>query len=310
MEFIMNLPILPSLPFILIVIILIITLYLGIKIVRQSEVYVIERLGKYHKTLNPGMSIIVPYLDRVAHKVSILERQLQKQQISVITRDNVEVKLETIVFYRIIDAAKSVYRIRNIDEALKNASSSIVRSAAGKLELDELQSSREAMNSEIALNLGKAAEEWGIEITRTEITDVIIDDETKEAQRQQLNAERTRRATIATAEGEKSAIQLKADAGLYQAKKQAEAIKVSADAEAYSVKVKAEADAEQTSVLAKAISNNGKEAVDFEIAKRQVKAMGELTASDNTKTLILPSEMTQIFSSAYAFFENLPKKEK
>ena len=306
----MNLPILPSLPFILIVIILIITLYLGIKIVRQSEVYVIERLGKYYKTLNPGMSIIVPYLDRVAHKVSILERQLQKQQISVITRDNVEVKLETIVFYRIIDAAKSVYRIRNIDEALKNASSSIVRSAAGKLELDELQSSREAMNSEIALNLGKAAEEWGIEITRTEITDVIIDDETKEAQRQQLNAERTRRATIATAEGEKSAIQLKADAGLYQAKKQAEAIKVSADAEAYSVKVKAEADAEQTSVLAKAISNNGKEAVDFEIAKRQVKAMGELTASDNTKTLILPSEMTQIFSSAYAFFENLPKKEK
>jgi regulator of protease activity HflC (stomatin/prohibitin superfamily) len=293
-----------------ITIILIVTLYLGIKIVRQSEVYVIERLGKYSKTLNPGMSIIVPYLDRVAHRVSILERQLKKQQISVITRDNVEVRLETIVFYRIIDAAKSVYRIRNIDEALKNASSSIVRSAAGKLELDELQSSREAMNSEIALNLGKAAEEWGIEITRTEITDVIIDDETKEAQRQQLNAERTRRATIAAAEGEKSAIQLKAEAGLYEAQKQAEAIRISADAEAYAVRVKAEADAEQTSVLAKAISNNGKEAVDFEIAKRQVKAMGELTASDNTKTLILPSEMTQIFSSAYAFFENLPKKEK
>ena len=103
---------------------------------------------------------------------------------------------------------------------------------------------------------------------------------------------------------------LKAEAGLYEAQKQAEAIRISADAEAYAVRVKAEADAEQTSVLAKAISNNGKEAVDFEIAKRQVKAMGELTASDNTKTLILPSEMTQIFSSAYAFFENLPKKEK
>ncbi|MDC0195186.1 SPFH/Band 7/PHB domain protein [Alphaproteobacteria bacterium] len=306
----MNTPLFSSLPFIFITIILIVTLYLGIKIIRQSEVYVIERLGKYSKTLNPGMSIIIPYLDRVAHRVSILERQLKKQQISVITRDNVEVRLETIVFYRIIDAAKSVYRIRNIDEALKNASSSIVRSAAGKLELDELQSSREAMNSEIALNLGKAAEEWGIEITRTEITDVIIDDETKEAQRQQLNAERTKRATIAAAEGEKSAIQLKAEAGLYEAQKQAEAIRISADAEAYSVRVKAEADAEQTSVLAKAISNNGKEAVDFEIAKRQVKAMGELTASDNTKTLILPSEMTQIFSAAYAFFENLPKKEK
>ena len=296
-----------SAPVIFIIFIVILTLYKGIKIVRQSEVYVIERLGKYSRTLNPGMTIIVPYLDTVAHRISILERQLLKQEISVITKDNVEVRLETIVFYRVIDAAKSVYRIRDIDEALKNASSSIVRSAAGKLELDELQSSREAMNTEIALNLGKAAEEWGIEITRTEIIDVIIDDETKEAQRQQLNAERTKRATIATAEGEKSSIQLKAEAGLYEAQKTAEAIKISADAEAYSVRIKAEADAEQTTLLANAISNDGKPAVDFEIAKRQVQAIGELTASKNTKTLILPTEMTHIFSSAYAFFENLPK---
>jgi regulator of protease activity HflC (stomatin/prohibitin superfamily) len=274
-----------SAPVILIVFIVILTLYKGIKIVRQSEVYVIERLGKYSRTLNPGMTIIVPYLDAVAHKISILERQLLKQEISVITKDNVEVKLETIVFYRVIDAAKSVYRIRDIDEALKNASSSIVRSAAGKLELDELQSSREAMNTEISLNLGKAADEWGIEITRTEITDVIIDDETKEAQRQQLNAERTKRATIAAAEGQKSAIQLKAEAGLYEAQKTAEAIKISADAEAYSVRIKAEADAEQTTLLANAISNDGKPAVDFEIAKRQVQAIGELTASKKYKNI-------------------------
>ena len=301
---------LSSTPIVIIVLAIILTLYKGIKIVRQSEVYVIERLGKYSKILNPGMTLIVPYLDKVAHRISILERQLNKQEISVITKDNVEVKLETIVFYRVTDAAKSVYRIRNIDEALKNASSSIVRSAAGKLELDELQSSREAMNTEISLNLGKAADEWGIEITRTEIIDVIIDDETKDAQRQQLNDERTKRATIAAAEGEKSAIQLKADAGLYEAQKTAEAIKISADAEAYSVRIKAEADAEQTKLLANAISNDGKPAIDFEIAKRQVQAIGELTASKNTKTLILPSEMTHIFSSAYAFFENLPNKEK
>ena len=289
---------------------ILLTLYLGIKIVRQSEVLVIEKLGKYSRTLNAGLSIIIPYIERVAHRVSILERQLAKQEISVITRDNVEVRLETIVFYRVTDAANSVYRIRNIDDALKNASSSIVRSAAGKLELDELQSSRDAMNEEIAINLGKAAEVWGIEITRTEITDVIIDDETKEAQRQQLNAERTKRATIATAEGEKASIQLKADADLYEASKLADAVKIKADADAYAVKVKAEADAEQTNLLAQAIANDGKVAVDFEIAKRQVQAVGELASSNNTKTLILPSEMTEVFSSAYAFLENLPKKEK
>ena len=295
---------------ILIVFGIILTLYLGIKIVRQSEVLVIERLGKYSKTLYAGLSIIIPYIERVAHRVSILERQLAKQEISVITKDNVEVRLETIVFYRVTDAANSVYRIRNVDDALKNAASSIVRSAAGKLELDELQSSRDAMNAEIATNLGKAAEVWGIEITRTEITDVIIDEETKEAQRQQLNAERTKRATIATAEGDKASIQLKADAVLYEASKQADAVKITADADAYAVKVKAEADAEQTRLLAKAIADNGKVAVDFEIAKRQVKAVGELASSNNSKTLILPSEMTQVFSAAYAFLENLPKKEK
>tara|TARA_B110000444_G_C18774659_1_gene564302 strand:+ start:184 stop:1092 length:909 start_codon:yes stop_codon:yes gene_type:complete len=294
----------------LIVFITLFTLYLGIKIVRQSEVLVIERLGKYSKTLYAGLSIIVPYIDRVAHRVSILERQLAKQEISVITRDNVEVKLETIVFYRVTDAANSVYRIRNVDDALKNAASSIVRSAAGKLELDELQSSRDAMNAEIATNISKAAEIWGIEITRTEITDVIIDEATKEAQRQQLNAERTKRATIATAEGEKVSIQLKADAVLYEASKQADAVKITADADAYAVKVKADADAEQTKLLAEAIAGNGKVAVDFEIAKRQVSAIGELASSSNSKTLILPSEMTQVFSAAYSFLENLPKKEK
>ncbi len=294
-----------------IVFIVILTLYLGIKIVRQSEVLVIERLGKYRTTLSAGLSIIIPYLDRVAHKVSILERQLDKQIISVITKDNVEVKLETIVFYRVVDAAKSVYRIRNINDALANAATSIVRSAAGKLELDELQSSRDAMNEEIANNLHAAADVWGIDITRTEITDVIIDEETKDAQRQQLNAERTKRATIAAAEGDKNSIQLKADAQLYEAEKQAEAVKVTADAEAYAVRVKADADAEQTKLLAEAISKNGKPAIDFEIAKRQVKAIGELASSNNSKTFVLPSEMTQVFSAAYSFLESLPsKKEK
>ena len=228
---------------ILVVILLIAILRLGIKVVPQSEVFVIERFGKYARTLNAGLSLIVPILDRVAHRVSVLERQLDQQRISVITKDNVEVTLEARVFFRVTDAARSVYRIRNINDALVTASSSIVRSAAGKLELDELQSSREAMNKEIAHNLHSAAEVWGIEITRTEITDVIVDEATKEAQRQQLNAERKRRATIAEAEGDKRSIELKAEAELFRAQKEAEAVKVGADAEAYAVRIQAEAEA-------------------------------------------------------------------
>ena len=227
----------------------------------------------------------MPYLDKVAHKVSILERQLKEFTISVITSDNVEVSLNSTVFYRVTDASRSVYRIKDIDSALKTAATSIVRSAAGKLDLDGLQSSRDSMNSEIDKKLSEAAEVWGIEVTRTEITDVEVDEDTKKAQRQQLNAERARRAAVAEAEGEKKSIELKADAQLYESQKEAEAIKIKADAEAYEVKTKAKADAEQTTLLANAISKNGKPAVEFEVMKRQVSAIGELA----NLTLLKPS---------------------
>ena len=279
------------------IVLIILTIYLAVKIVPQSQVYVIERYGKYTRTLTAGLSVIVPFLDRVGHRDSILERQLPEFIISVITRDNVEVRLETTVFYRVVDASRTVYRIQNVDNAIHTAASSIVRSAAGKLELDELQSSRESMNKEIATYLQEAAEIWGIDITRTEITDVIVDDQTKEAQRQQLNAERERRASIARAEGEKRSIELAADARLYEAQKASEAIRIEADAEAYAVRVKADADAEQTKVITAAIAKNGQPAVNFEIMKRQVDALGTLASGQSTKTIIMPTDVTAVLGS-------------
>ncbi|MEK9610094.1 MAG: SPFH domain-containing protein [Alphaproteobacteria bacterium] len=279
------------------IVLIILTIYLAVKIVPQSQVYVIERFGKYTRTLTAGLSVIVPFLDHVGHRISILERQLPEFIISVITRDNVEVRLETTVSYRVVDASRTVYRIQNVDNAIHTAASSIVRSAAGKLELDELQSSRESMNKEIATYLQEAAEIWGIDITRTEITDVIVDDQTKEAQRQQLNAERERRASIARAEGEKRSIELAADARLYEAQKASEAIRIEADAEAYAVRVKADADAEQTKVIAAAIAKNGQPAVNFEIMKRQVDALGTLASGQSTKTIIMPTDVTAVLGS-------------
>jgi regulator of protease activity HflC (stomatin/prohibitin superfamily) len=290
--------------------VVILTLYLGIKIVPQSQVFVIERFGKYTKTLTAGLSIIVPYLDRVGYKVSILERQLPEFTISVITRDNVEVRLETTVFYRVVDASRSVYRIKDVGGAIHTAASSIVRSAAGKLELDDLQSSRESMNLEIAKFLQEAAEIWGIEITRTEITDVIIDEQTKEAQRQQLNAERERRAAIARAEGEKRSIELAAEAKLYEAEKMADAVRIEADASAYAIKINAEADAEQTRVIGEAIEKHGQAAINFEIMKRQVDAIGTLASGDSTKTIIMPTEVTGILGGLETLMSSIPKKEK
>ena len=288
-------------------ILIIYVIYLGIKIVPQSKVFVIERFGKFTRILESGLSIIVPFVDRVAFKVDILERQLPPFKMSVITEDNVEVELVSTVFFRVLDAAKSVYRIRNIDLAIENTAISIIRSAAGKLELDDLQSSREAMNQEIAARLTKAAEVWGVEVTRTEILDVLVDEKTKESQRQQLNAERERRATIAKAEGDKRSVELKADAELYEAQKQAEAVKVQADADAYAVKIKAEADAEQTRLIAEAIKNDGQPAINYEIMKRQVEGLAEVASSNQTKTLVVPTDITKALGTLELFLDSLDK---
>ena len=281
----------------------------SVAIVPQSDEYVVERFGRYRATLAAGINLLVPFLDRVAHKIQILERQLDAFVISVITRDNVEIELETTVFFRVINASKSVYRIKDVPLALRTTAESIIRSAAGKLELDEVQSSRQKMNEEILQNLREASEVWGLEITRSEITDVRVDEATKEAQRQQLNAERERRATVARAEGERQRVELQADGELYEAQKNAEAIKLTADAEAYAIIKKAEADAEQTRVIAKAISQDGQPAIDFEILKRQVEAIGLLASSDNTKTIVLPSDVTKTIGGLAGLQEALKRGE-
>ena len=281
------------------------TIYKGAKVVPQSEEFVIERFGKFRCKLSAGLNFIIPFLDVVAHRISILERQLPEFRISVITRDNVEVQLEATVFYRIEDPAKSVYRIRDVDLGLNTNATSVVRSAAGRLELDDLQSSRESMNEEISVNLQKPADDWGIKITRTEITDVIIDEQTKDAQRQQLNAERERRAAIARSEGEKRSVELAAEAKLYEAQKEAEALRITADATAYAVEVKAKADAEQTRLVAAAIAGNGQPAVNFEIMKRQVEALGQVASADNSKTIIMPTDIANVIGSLQVLVDTL-----
>jgi regulator of protease activity HflC (stomatin/prohibitin superfamily) len=284
----------PSFTFIALAILIAFFIKSGIQIVPQTREYVVERFGKYTKTLKTGLNFIVPVIDKVSSKVDILETQLDELRISVVTKDNVEVDLISAVFYRVINAEKSVYRIDNVANAIEQTSKSIIRSEGGKLDLDALQSSRDSMNIQVYEQLKKAAEIWGIEVTRAEILDVQLDDETKEAQRQQLNAERKRRATVAEAEGQKETIELNADANLYKAEKEADAIKVKADAEAYKVKLLADAEAEQTKVVGDAIKKHGQAAVNFEIMKRQVDGLTELASSGQTKTLIMPSEITKV----------------
>ena len=273
-------------------------LYKGLKVVPQSERWTVERFGRYTRTLNAGLNVIVPWVDRVAQRVSVLERQLEQARISVITQDNVEVIAEATVFFRIDEPEKAVYRIRDAEGSIATMATSVVRSAAGKLELDEIQSSRGKMNAEIATAMEAAASEWGIQITRTEITDVVVDDSTKQAQRQQLVAARERRAVEERAQGEREAVQLKADGDLYAAKRQAEGIRVTADAKAYEVERTAKAEAERTRVVGAAIGESGgSAAIDYEVRKLQVDAIGKLGSGPNSATVVLPTDVVGVLGA-------------
>ncbi len=264
---------------------IIIVLAKSIKIVPQSENWMVERLGRFRATLTPGLNFIVPFLDIARHKISILERQLPHLSQDAITRDNVTLQAEVAVFYRIIKPENSVYRIRDVDGAVATTVAGLVRSEIGKIELDEVQSNRSALNLQIRDNLAEATDEWGIYITRAEILDINLDAQTRDAMLQQLNAERERRATVARAEGVKRAKELQADAELYTAKKEAEARRVQAEADAFA-----------TETVAKAIENNGERAIQFEIAKRQVDGITAIGASKNAKFILVPGSLTDAFS--------------
>ena len=272
----------------LIALFIIVSIFLGVRIVPQSEKFVVERFGRLRTVLGPGINLIVPFIDKVRHRISILERQLPTHSQDAITSDNVLVQVDTSVFYRIIEPEKTVYRIRDIDAAIETTVAGIVRAEIGKMELDHVQSNRSALIDTIKHSVEDAVDNWGIEVTRAEILDVNLDQATREAMLQQLNAERERRAQVTKAEGAKRAVELNADAELYAAEQTAKARRIQADAEAYA-----------TAVVAQAISDHGIEAAQYQVALKQVEAMAGLGASAGNQTVVIPAQALEAFGDAF-----------
>ncbi len=269
-------------------VLILLAVYLGVRIVPQSEKHVVERFGRLRAVLGPGINFIVPFVDRVAHKISILERQLPTATQDAITADNVLVKVETSVFYRITEPEKTVYRIRDVDAAIATTVAGIVRSEIGKLELDQVQSNRTQLIGQIREHVHAMVDDWGIEVTRAEILDVNLDDQTRQAMLQQLNAERARRAQVTEAEGKKRAVELSADAQLYAAEQVAKARRITADAEAYA-----------TGVVAVAIKENGIEAAQYQVALKQVEALTAVGQGAGKQTIIVPAQALEAFGDAF-----------
>ena len=248
---------------------LIFLVFKAVMIVPQSDKYVVERFGRLHSVLGPGINMIVPLLDRVAHRISILERQLPTASQDAITRDN-------------------VYRIRDVDAAIATTVAGIVRAEIGKMDLDEVQSNRSVLIATIKAQVEDAVDDWGIEVTRAEILDVNLDQATRDAMLQQLNAERARRAHVTEAEGRRRAVELAADAELYASEQTAKARRVLADAEAYA-----------TQVVAGAIAANGLEAAQYQIALKQVEALGLVANGEGNQTVLVPTHALEAFGDAF-----------
>jgi regulator of protease activity HflC (stomatin/prohibitin superfamily) len=267
---------------------IILSIFLGVRIVPQSEKHVVERFGRLRSVLGPGINFVVPFLDRIAHRVSVLERQLPNAHQDAITADNVLVKVETSVFYRVTEPEKTVYRIRDIDGAIATTVAGIVRSEIGKIELDQVQSNRAQLIERVREQVTAMVDEWGVEVTRAEILDVNLDEATRAAMLQQLNAERARRAQVMEAEGKKRAVELAADADLYAAEQAAKAKRVTADAEAYA-----------TGVIAGTIKESGLEAAQYQVALKQVEAMQSIATGQGKQTIILPANLAEAFGDAF-----------
>jgi regulator of protease activity HflC (stomatin/prohibitin superfamily) len=277
-----------NLAWLLLAALVVILIVKAVKIVPQSEQHVVERFGRLRAVLGPGINMIVPFIDRIANKISILERQLPTASQDAITRDNVLTQVDTSVFYRITEPEKTVYRIRDVDSAISTTVAGIVRAEIGKMDLDEVQANRSALIQTIKATVEDAVDNWGIEVTRAEILDVNLDAATRAAMMQQLNAERARRAQVTEAEGSKRAVELAADAELYASEQTAKARRVLADAEAYA-----------TQVVAKAINENGLEAAQYQIALKQVEAVGAMSSGAGNQTVIVPAEALAAFGDAF-----------
>ena len=242
---------------IVLLVIIVIIAFKTIKVVRQSEVYIIERLGKFHKIADAGLTIIIPFVDRVRSVVSLKQQTMDVPPQGVITKDNVTITIDTVVFYKVTDPAKAVYEIQSLKKGIEYLAITTIRDIVGKMDLDSTFSSRDLINEELRAILDEATDPWGCKIDRVEIKDITPPADIRDAMEKQMNAERTKRAQILQAEGERqSAITLaegKKEAAILEADAERESKIRRAMGEAEAIKKVAEARADEVRLVYEAM---------------------------------------------------------
>ncbi len=296
---------------ILIIALLIFLVYKSIKVVKQSEVYIIERLGKFYKVADAGLTIIIPFIDHVRSIVSLKQQTLDIPPQEVITKDNVTITIDTVVFYRIIDPAKAVYEIHSLRKGIEYLSLTTIRDIVGKMLLDETFSSRDEINVLLKASLDDSTFQWGCKIDRVEIKDITPPSDIRDAMEKEMNAERNKRALILEAEGKKqSAITLaegKKAASILEAEAEKEAIIRKAIGEAEAIRKVAQAKAKEIEEVYKAMMKSKPD--DRLVQLKSLEALKEVANGESNKVFI-PFDATSALGSIGAINEVVNKDTK
>ena len=293
-----------------IIIAVLIIIIKGIKIVSQSHAYVIERLGKYNRTIEGGFHVIIPIVDSVAMAVTKQEQIIDIPQQSVITKDNVNISVDGLVFIQVENAKMAAYGVVDFKRAIANLATTSLRAEIGQLALDETLSSRDTLNRSILMALDDASQKWGIKTMRVELRDISVPMEIEEAMNLQMKAEREKRAIELTATANKEATIREAEGQRQKAFLEAEAIERMADASKYEQEKTAEGQANGMAMINNAMGANP-QAAEFLLAKDRVSAFNELAKNESNDKVIVPYEATEFIGSLSILKEFLgTKKEK
>lgn len=281
----------------LIVLLAIVVIYMGVKQVPQGYEWTVERFGRYTHTLRPGLNLIIPFIDAVGVRLNRMEQVLDIPPQEIISRDNAMVRVDAVVFFQVIDAAKAAYEVRYLENAMRNLTMTNIRNVLGALDLDSMLSQRDNINARLLSVIDDATTPWGVKVTRVEIKEIAPPKDLVESMARQMKAERDKRAAILEAEGIKQSQILKAEGGKQAVILQAEGEKEAAFRQSEARERLAAAEAKATEFVSSAIAQGNIQAINYFVAQKYVDALSKIAAANNQKVILMPLEAASVIGS-------------